>query len=37
MILSTDNSKHFEDMNILKGRMSSDDWNPKNKDKNIIC
>jgi len=37
MILSTDNSKHFEDLNILKGRMQSDDWNPTNKDKSIIC
>ena len=37
MILSTDNAKHMEDLNILKGRLSSDDWDPEIKDKELVC
>ncbi|EGR29338.1 hypothetical protein IMG5_158060 [Ichthyophthirius multifiliis] len=35
MILHTDNAVHFSDLAMLKGRQQAQDFNPKNKDKDI--
>ncbi|EAR99060.2 3'5'-cyclic nucleotide phosphodiesterase family protein (macronuclear) [Tetrahymena thermophila SB210] len=35
MILHTDNSQHFADLAKLKGRLTSQDFDPKDKDKDI--
>jgi len=36
MVLATDMSHHFEGVGQLKGRLASNDFNPKNSDKQTV-